>query len=291
MTHILLTGSRGQIGWELKRTLATLGRVFSYDKETLDLADPSRIKALIREIKPQVIVNAGAYTAVDVAEKEEALSLAINGTAPGVFAEEAKKINALLVHYSTDYVFDGSSKTPYREENSSSPINAYGRTKLQGEKNILSVGGSHLILRTAWVYGLRGKNFLLTMLRLAKERRELKIVNDQMGTPNWSRMLAEATAQMILQVINATEKDLSGIYHLSSSGQTTWAEFAEAIFDEYQKLQPAFSKPSIIKIPSSDYPTPAIRPKYSVLCNEKTMKTFKLHMPDWKEALKLCLEA
>jgi dTDP-4-dehydrorhamnose reductase len=191
MTRILLTGKNGQVGWELQRTLATLGEVVTLDRQDLDLADPDSIRRVVREHKPNLIVNAAAYTAVDKAEEESDLAMVINGTAPGILAEEAKRLSAAIIHYSTDYVFDGSKNTPYTEEDAPNPLNVYGRTKLAGERAIQAVGAPYLILRTSWVYGMRGKNFLLTILRLARERNEIKVVNDQIGAPTWSRIIAQ----------------------------------------------------------------------------------------------------
>jgi len=274
MKRILITGKQGQVGWELQRTLASLGTIFAYDRSNLDLQNPIQICKTIREIQPHIIVNAAAYTAVDKAETDPEMANAVNATAPGILAEEAKKCGAILVHYSTDYVFDGTSPQPYTEADKTNPLNVYGKTKLEGEKAIQQISGKHLIFRTSWVYGARGKNFLLTMLKLGKERELLKIVNDQAGAPTWSRMIAEVTANILID-----PKDSWGIYHLTSSGQTTWFEFAKKIFAKSQMgvtIQP---------ISTSEYPLPAIRPKYSVLSNEKLKKTFQICLPDWEESL------
>lgn len=199
MKRILLIGKNGQVAWELQRTLATLGEIITVGREQLDVANAASIRQVIRETKPQIIVNATAYTAVDKAEAEPELAMQVNGVAPGIMAEEAKRLDALLVHYSTDYVFDGTKQGAYVEEDVPNPLSVYGKTKLAGEQAIQATGAKHLILRTSWVYGARGKNFLLTILRLAKERPELKIVDDQIGAPTWSRMIAEATAQILAQ--------------------------------------------------------------------------------------------
>ncbi len=289
MKNILITGCRGQIGWELQWTLCSQGQLFCFDKEDLNLASPDDIRKKIREVQPHIIVNAGAYTAVDKAEQEYEQALAINGRAPGILAEEAKKLKALLVHYSTDYVYDGASSIPYTEESSTNPLNAYGRSKLEGEKAIQSVNPSYLILRTSWVYGMRGKNFLLTMLRLAKEKDHLKIVDDQRGTPNWSRILAEATAQMVWTCSHLSQEYLSGIYHLSCKGEASWYEFALSIFHEYHRLHPEFRIPEVQGIPTSEYPTPAVRPKYSLLNTAKLSQRFGIALPDWRAAFQGCL--
>ena len=223
--RILLTGKNGQVGWELQRTLAPLGEVVVLDRRQLDLSDPDQIRERVREISPDLIVNAAAYTAVDRAEAEPEPAMAVNGTAPGLLAEEAKRIGAAIIHYSTDYVFDGAKTTPYTEEDAPNPLNVYGRTKLAGEQAVQAAGVPHLILRTSWVYGMRGKNFLLTILRLAREREELKIVDDQIGAPTWSRTIAEATAQILTSGAWPVS-GASGIYHLTASGSTSWYGFA-----------------------------------------------------------------
>lgn len=294
MKKILIVGKNGQVGWELQNSLAHTGKVIAYDRQGLDLCHPDQISKLIREVKPDVIINAAAYTLVDKAETDETMAMAINGNAVGVLAEEAKKLETLLIHYSTDYVFDGTKTSPYHETDAVCPLNAYGRSKLAGEKALLAIGGKYLILRTSWVYGMRGANFLLTMLRLGRERKELKVVDDQVGTPTWSRLLAEKTAEVISTYSQREfDKDLSGVYHMTPSGRTSWCGFAEAIFDECQKTDRKpltdFQPPKLIKIPSTEYPTPAVRPKFSVLSNDKIHRTFGIVMPDWKEALCRCL--
>jgi dTDP-4-dehydrorhamnose reductase len=280
---ILLTGKNGQVGWELQRTLAPLGEVVAVDRQTLDLADPDSIRAVIREIKPHLIVNPAAYTAVDKAESEPELAQAVNGIAPGVMAEEAKRLGAALIHYSTDYVFDGAKDGAYVEEDRTNPLNVYGKTKLAGEEAVRASGAAHLILRTSWVYGARGKNFLLTMLRLAKEREELKIVDDQIGAPTWSRLIAETTAQILAQRIGQWP-ELTGLYHFTAGGKTSWHGFASTIVE----LGGLSAK--LIPIPSTEYPLPAPRPKNSLLSNEKLAATFGLVMPEWEESLRLCMD-
>ena len=285
MKRILLTGKRGQVGWELQRTLATVGEVIALDSSELDLSDSAAVRQTIQHIKPAIIVNPAAYTAVDQAETEPELARAINAVAPGVMAEEAKKLDALLVHFSTDYVFDGRKIGAYAEQDATNPLSVYGRTKLAGEQAIQAVGGKHLIFRTSWVYGARGKNFMLTMLRLAKARSELCIVDDQFGAPTWCRSLAEITAQVLAQA-NHFNPVPSGIYHLSAAGQCSWFDFTAEIL-RMVETQPL---PKLIPIPASDYPTPATRPQNSVLSNEKIIQTFGLKMPDWRHSLQLCLQ-
>lgn len=283
--RIMLTGKNGQIGWELQRTLAPLGDVIALDRTQLDLASPDQICQRVREIKPNIIVNAAAYTAVDRAEQEKELAKAINGTAPGILAEEAKRINAVMIHYSTDYVFDGEKKTPYTEEDEPRPINVYGITKLEGEHAIQATEVPHLILRTSWVYGMRGNNFLLTIIRLAREQKELRIIDDQIGSPTWSRMIAEATALLLAQGYSVFEKK-KGIYHLSCGGQTSWYGFAKKIF-YYLRSDPT----TIIVTPilTSDYHTPTRRPLYSLLSNEKFCQNLNLSIPKWDYVLKLAV--
>lgn len=290
---IMLTGKNGQVGWELQRTLAPLGQVVALGRQDLDLADPGQIRQRVREIKPDIIINAAAYTAVDKAEEEPELAMAVNGIAPGILAEEAKRIDAAIVHYSTDYVFNGQKNSPYTEEDEPDPLNVYGKTKLAGERAIQAVGASYLILRTSWVYGMRGKNFLLTILRLAREREELRVVDDQIGSPTWSRMVAEATAQILARIYSPLAPhsspltELSGVYHLSAGGQTSWYGFTRAILRHAPYLTPNTLR--IHPIPASEYPTPARRPKYSVLSNERLNHRFALNLPDWCTQLELAL--
>ena len=292
--RILLIAPTGQVGWELLRCAQPLGTVIPVSRVAnayghVDLSNADSVRRIIQDIQPDVILNAAAYTAVDKAEEETELAFQVNGTAPAIMAEEAKKLNALLVHYSTDYVFDGESENPYTEEDKVNPAGAYGKTKLAGEEGIQAIGGDYLILRTAWVYGIRGKNFLLTMQRLANERDELQIVSDQIGAPTWSFMIAQATTQILTQLYSpqlAMDKNgLSGIYHLTCGGQTSWYEFAKAIITREQQ------QPNVIPIPTSEYPTPAKRPAYSVLSNQKLQQTFGIAVPDWDKTLELCLDA
>jgi dTDP-4-dehydrorhamnose reductase len=278
---ILLVGRNGQVGRELQRTLAPLGEVIAVDRQALDLARADHIRLLLRQVRPGIIVNAAAFTAVDQAEAEPELAMAINALAPGVMAEEAMELGALLVHYSTDYVFDGVKSGPYTEDDVPNPVNAYGRSKLAGERAIQGSGCRHLIFRTSWVYGLHGKNFLRTIGRLAQTRAELSIVDDQIGAPTWSRMIAEATALALRG--DPRNDQHSGLYHMSSAGQTSWHGFARAILDAQGwsgRLKP---------IPTRDYPLPAQRPANSTLNNDKLAATLGLALPDWRDALGLCL--
>lgn len=283
---ILLLGKNGQVGWELHRTLAPLGQVFALEKPALDLTKPEQIRAKVREIKPNLIVNAAAYTAVDRAEEEPELAMAINGIAPGILAEEAKALGATLVHYSTDYVFDGTKKEPYTEEDEPNPINVYGKTKLAGEQAIQVVGGKYLIFRTSWVYGMRGSNFLLTILRLAKERDELRIVDDQIGAPTWCRMIAEATA-LILGKGNEGIKGKRGMYHLTAGGKTSWFGFAKAILAS--ELADGKRMNELLPILSSEYVVRATRPKNTVLSNISLKKDFNITLPLWQDCLELIM--
>ncbi|MFA7282011.1 MAG: dTDP-4-dehydrorhamnose reductase [Sterolibacterium sp.] len=282
MNNILLTGCNGQVGWELQRTLAPLGRVTALERGALDLADADSIRTVLREVRPHIIVNAAAYTAVDQAENEATLALQVNGIAPGIMAEEAKRLGTLLVHYSTDYVFDGSKSSCYTEQDATNPLSTYGRTKLAGEIAIQSSGCRHLIFRTCWVYGLRGKNFLRTILRLADTRDELRIVADQVGAPTWSRMIAEATASA-LAAKTATE----GLFHLASAGSISWHGFTQAILELTGQMR--VRNPTLTAIPSSDYPQLAVRPLNSRLSCDLLEQTAGLRLPDWHDALKLCL--
>lgn len=286
--RILLTGVNGQVGRELQQTLAPLGNVVSLTRSQLDLADADAIRRLIRDIKPAVIVNPAAYTAVDKAESEPELAFAINAAAPAVMAEEAARLSALFIHYSTDYVFDGSKTLPYGEQDETNPLSVYGKSKLAGEEAIRSVGAEHCILRTSWVYGATGRNFLRTIIRLAQEREELKVVADQMGGPTSSRAVANATALML----ENWQPEKSGTYHLSCAGETSWHGFAQAILRFYEAHRAARGWPplrmqadALQGITTAEYPTPAARPAYSVLNNAKLLTEFRISMPLWSEAL------
>ncbi len=291
MQKILILGKQGQIAWELQMTLASLGHVTVLGSQQLDLASPDAIRAQVRSIQPDIIVNAAAYTAVDKAESESELCLSINAIAPGILAELARESQSLLVHYSTDYVFDGTNTSPYRETDATNPLSVYGASKLAGEQAIIQADCPHLILRTTWVYGNRGKNFLLTILRLAAEKTELKIVADQIGSPTWSRSIAEATAQIIAQC-HDDRSSLRGLYNLSAAGTTSWHGFASEIVDRYRSINPDLdlSIEQILPIPATDYPTPAQRPANSVLDNSKLLADFGVQLPDWKLSLAQCMQ-
>ena len=285
--RILITGANGQVGWELQRTLAPLGEVVALGREALDLSNADAIRHTVRQIAPELIVNAAAYTAVDKAEAERDLAHAVNGIAPGVLAEEAKLLNAAFVHYSTDYVFDGLKGAPYEEIDAPHAQSVYGETKLAGEKAIAAVGAPHLILRTSWVYGARGKNFLRTIFRLANERDELRIVDDQLGAPTWSRMIAEATGAILTQCLHkgavaGVLVEKGGLYHLTAAGQTSWFGFASEIVQHTDK------HPRMIPIATAEYPLPAPRPTYSVMSNAKLARVFGIRLPDWNDSFNLC---
>lgn len=283
---ILLTGVNGQVGWELARCLQGLGTVVAPLRQQLDLANPDALRALVRDVNPTLIINPAAYTAVDLAEKEAELAQAINGMAPGVLGEEARRLGIPLIHYSTDYVYSGEGDTPWRETDPVAPPNVYGASKLAGEEAIRASGCDHLILRTSWVYAARGKNFLLTMLRLGKERDALNIVADQIGAPTWSRTIADLTAHIVAQ--RPDWAGVSGVYHLVNSGTTSWHGFASAIFAEVAAQ--GGKVPTLGAITTEQYPVPAKRPKNSRLALDKLQDTFGLVPPCWKEALRLCYQ-
>lgn len=292
MKTILLTGANGQVGWELQRVLPAAGRLVALTREQLDLANPDAIRNVMRQYRPDIIINPAAYTAVDKAESDAEVALAVNGTAPGVLAEEARKLGALLVHYSTDYVFNGRKTGPYTETDATDPQSVYGKTKLAGEEAIRAVGGKHLILRTSWVYGVHGGNFVKTVLRLAKERDALRIVADQFGAPTWARLIANATGQ-ILQQCSAADFDESryGLYHLTAGGRTSWYHYAEEIV-RLARLYDAELREKLLTvegIPTSAYPLPASRPANSVLANDKIRHAFGLHQPLWQDDLAECV--
>lgn len=288
---ILVTGVNGQVGFELVRSLQGLGTVVPMGRDDLDLSNPQQIRAVVQKLQPSLIVNPAAYTAVDKAETETDLAERINVTGVGVLAEEAARLNAPLIHYSTDYVYNGDKQGVYLETDPTDPQNAYGRTKLAGEQAIIASGCAHLILRTSWVYGNKGANFVKTMLRLGAERDALRVVGDQFGAPTWARTIADLSAHIVAQQWTLSDKtrtdwwaSKSGVYHLTGGGETNWAEFAQTIFAIKGlacKVEP---------IPASEYPTPAKRPSNSRVSNDKLAKTFGLRAPDWRESLRLCLE-
>ena len=294
--RILLTGKKGQVGAQLAALLPTLGEVVAFDRHELDLLNPDQLRRAIRDVQPDMIVNAAAYTSVDQAEREEKQAHIINVDAPALMAEEAKRIGALLVHYSTDYVFDGSSSLPYAETDQPNPLNVYGKTKLAGEEAIRAIGASHLIFRTAWVYGTSGRNFLLTILRLATEREELKVVCDQFGAPTWSHEIAEGTARVLRQLSQQGREAISkfgGIYHMTAAGKTSWFEFASVILEHASRMprgvswfegttkgQPLVTR-RVTAITTDEYATLARRPAYSVLSNSHLKQDFGLELTDW----------
>ncbi|MFP5203929.1 MAG: dTDP-4-dehydrorhamnose reductase [Acidobacteriota bacterium] len=284
--RILILGSAGQLGRELLRSFADMGPVTALDRAHCDLSQPDSIRAQVRAAAPHVILNAGAYTAVDRAESERERAYAINATAPGILAEEARTRGALLVHYSTDYVFDGSKHEPWTEEDAPNPLSAYGASKLAGEQAVLAVGGRFLIFRTSWVYGPHGRNFLFTMLRLGREREKLSIVDDQFGAPTTSLELAAATRAIVADILagrSGGEADWTGLYHMTCAGSTSWFGFAQAIF---QRAAAQLARaPELTPISSESYPTPARRPRNSVLSNEKLAARFGVQLAPWTEAL------
>jgi len=291
--RILLLGASGQVGRELQRSFAGLGEVVTPDRQAGDLSSEEGLRTLVRGVQPGIILNAAAYTAVDRAEQEQELAMAINARAPGVLAEEALRGNALLVHYSTDYVFDGSKRTPWVETDATGPLNVYGATKLAGEQAIQSVGGQYLIFRTSWVYGPHGKNFLFTMLRLGRERSKLSIVADQQGAPTTSIEIADATRGVVDAIRSGqcgAPAEWAGVYHMTCAGETTWFGFAQGIFARAaQKL--AAAQPELTPIASSDFPTPARRPAYSVLSNQKLDQRFRVRLAHWEAALDAVMDA
>ena len=290
---ILLLGKNGQVGWELQKALAPLGKLVALDIEDLDLTQPDAIRETVRNIRPHLIVNAAAYTAVDQAEQEPQLAMALNGEAPAVLAEEAQRSGAALVHYSTDYVYDGEKSEPYTEEDATNPLGVYGKSKLAGDQAIQAAGIPYLIFRTSWVYGSRGKNFLLTMQRLAREKDEMRMIDDQTGAPTWCRLLARSTANILEQTLSESSpedmkrlRQASGIYHMTCGGQTSWYGFAKAIVEH----TPITDAARLVPIPTSEYPTPARRPMNSVLSNQKLRDSFGIIPQDWESALRFCLE-
>lgn len=292
MKNILLTGKNGQVGWELQRTLAPLGRITAVDQEEMNLADPDATRRVVREVRPDIIVNPAAYTAVDKAEGEPELAQAVNGIAPCVLAEEARQLGAALVHYSTDYVFDGNKSAPYTELDAPNPQSVYGSTKLAGERAVTSSGCKHVILRTSWVYGVHGGNFVKTMLRLAKERNELCIVADQFGAPTWARDLARSTATLLSVWQNTNwDQNLSGTYHLTAGGRTSWHEFTLEIVRLARLYDPALAEKALTihPIATHEYPLPAKRPANSVLDNARIRETFGIIQPAWQDSLAECI--
>ncbi len=289
MSKILVTGTTGQLGYELMRGLQGLGELKGLIRTDADFSEPESLRVIIQKYRPDIIINPAAYTAVDKAEDEEMLAYTVNAVAPRTLAEEASKIGALLIHYSTDYVFDGQQTRPYREDDKTHPVNAYGRTKLAGEQAIQNIGGDYLILRTAWVYSRRGHNFLNSMIRLIQEKEELGIVNDQTGTPTSAAFLAEATARIVKKIVIERQNGdfQSAVYHLTAAGKATWYEFACAIKKCLEIQNPSQKLAELNSIMTDEYPTPARRAKYSVLDCSTVEKKYALSIPEWQTILAL----
>jgi len=293
---ILLLGKDGQVGWELQRSLAVLGNLHAYDRAGCDLANAEKLRKLIQELKPDIIVNAAAYTAVDSAENDSPMAVHINAAIPALLAEESKKLDAWLVHYSTDYVFDGTKVDPYIETDGAKPLSVYGETKLNGENAIIQSGCKHLIFRTSWVFAARGNNFIKTMLRLAGDRSSLNVVGDQHGAPTSAELIADVTALCLQACLNIRqsidEQDVSGIYHLAASGVTTWHSYAQYVitYASDQGLNLACRSDRVMAIPTAEYPTPAKRPANSSLDTTKLQTTFGLTMPSWEYHVRRTLD-
>lgn len=286
--RILVPGRNGQVGWELQAALAPLGTVVALDRGQMDLTNADSIRRAIRDSGPGIIVNAAGYTHVDKAESEPALAMQVNGVAPGLMAEEAKRLGAIFVHYSTDYVFDGTLDRAYVEDDMPCPVNAYGRTKLAGERAIQAVGGHFLILRASWIYSARGTNFVLTILRLAREKSELPVVTDQTGSPTWARELAQATATLLGR--GDAIRDHGGIYHLAAAAHASRHEFASAIIREAREISGSAEGWAQVKpITSDQYPLPAVRPRSLVIDRQKVKSVFGVELPHWREQLRACL--
>ncbi len=286
MTRILLLGRTGQVAWELNRSLQPLGKVIALSRIEADFSQPESLRKVVRAARADIIVNAVAYTAVDKAESEESLAHLINADSPGVLAEEAKRSNAMLMHYSTDHVFDGEKPEPYVEEDTPNPINAYGRTKLAGEQNIQATGCRHLIFRTSWVYSFRGQNFVKTILRLAEQRDELRVVADQVGAPTSARFIADVTSGILAKIQsrnNSLTQHPGGTFNLTPSSYTTWHGFAQFILE-------AKNNPRLIPIPADQFPLPAQRPKNSRLSCDKLSAQFGVNRPNWETLARLCLD-
>ena len=284
--NILISGKTGQVAVELQKHLAGLGNLIVLGRDVLDLSQPEQIRAQVRAHKPDLIIIAAAHTAVDQAESEPELAFAINATAPGVFAEEAAALGIPLIHYSTDYVFDGSKPAPYTEDDATNPLGVYGKSKLAGELAIAASGARHLILRTSWVYSTHGKNFLLTMQRLLQERSELRVVADQIGAPTWAGTIAQSTRALI-ERWQSGDAAAWGTYHLTASGETSWFGFTQAIAGHLTAQGKACA--TLEPIPASAYPTPAARPQNSRLDCSKLAREWGVAQPDWEAALSACL--
>jgi dTDP-4-dehydrorhamnose reductase len=289
---ILLFGKHGQLGWELNRTLQPLGEVEAYDYPEVDFSEPSSLEPLVRMIKPRIVINAIAYTDVDRAESEVDKARLINAEAPAVLAAACRDLGISFLHYSTDFVFDGRKETPYMEDDRPSPLNTYGQTKLEGERAVLGAGGANLVFRTAWVYSLRGNNFVTKVLRWARTQPELRVVNDQVGNPTWARALAEVSAQLVAKAGLAPLpwlSERSGLYHLAGRGIASRYEMAQVILQVAQAASP-LAATKILPARTDDFPSNAVRPKYSALECSRFERVFSLRLPDWKVALRLALE-
>jgi dTDP-4-dehydrorhamnose reductase len=289
---ILITGKNGQVGWELNHILSKTDTVFAMGRDQMDLSKPETLGSVIQEVRPDIIINAAAYTNVDKAESEHELAMTVNGVAPGMIAEEARKIGAGMIHYSTDYVFDGNTKSPYKEEDPTYPLSVYGKSKLAGENAVIQAGIAHIIIRTGWVYSLRSSNFLLTMQKLAQTRKQIRIVNDQTGAPTWAKAIAKGTALIVERslkrsVTNPQAISGLGVFHMTCSGETSWFGFANKIFE----LSGLSENTELLPILTTDYPTPAVRPQYSLLSNRKLKQLFHYEMPHWQDALWECLDS
>jgi len=285
--RILIVGAAGQVGVELQRSFADYGEIICRDRDTVDLAVADQVRSMVRDAAPNIILNAAAYTAVDRAESEPDVAMAVNAQAPDILAEEALRMDALLVHYSTDYVFDGSKTSPWVETDKTNPLNVYGASKLAGEEAIQNVGSKYLIFRTSWVFGPHGQNYLLTMLRLGRERDSLNIVDDQIGAPTSSIELANATRTIVGGVLGGqfgARPNWAGLYHMTCSGSVSWCGFSRAIFTRAQALLDG-KMPLVNPIPTSEYPTPAKRPLNSCLSNEKLSLRFSVQLAPWDTAL------
>ncbi|HEX4870952.1 MAG TPA: dTDP-4-dehydrorhamnose reductase [Nevskiaceae bacterium] len=285
--RILLTGGSGQVGTALSRCLPALGELLAPARSELDLDDPDACAETVRRLRPDLLINAAAYTAVDAAEQDPARAWRINAEAPAAMARALAASGGWLLHYSTDYVFDGQARLPYREDQPTAPLSVYGRSKRAGEEAIAASGCPHRILRTAWVYAAQGRNFLLTVLRLARERESLRIVDDQIGSPTSAEALAVATQALIPSLLRHPEAD--GLLHLSCAGQTSWAGFARAIVEGGARRGLCPLRP-VVGIPSQEYPTAAQRPAWSVLSGERLWQQHRLRLPDWPVALERCLD-
>lgn len=291
--RILLLGKNGQVGWELQRALAPLGDLVALDRQGEnglcgDLADLNGLRNTIRSLQPNIIVNAAAYTAVDKAESESELASLINTLAPRVMAEEMRERNGWLVHYSTDYVFDGSGTEPWVETDQPAPLNLYGQSKLQGEQAIAKIGCQHLIFRTSWVYAARGNNFAKTMLRLATEREQLSVIDDQVGAPTGAELLADTTAHVLRQAM--AQPELSGLYHLAAAGETSWYGYASYVIEQARSMGATLAVKTVEPIPTSAYPTPAKRPNNSRLDTRKVSRCFALQLPSWQSGVSRMLK-